>query len=341
MFIEMNLSQLVYGSKFLSWIYCKVSQLRYPGYKNEVERRAQLDLFDYKDIAMPLPKCYYELCNDNNCFGIGWSIRQYIGSRKHYINALVEHGYFFGKYVQDKEKKIFVNKLLTFSDIRKKHIEDVVVGKKIIPIGPYIHYAPLYYDEERLFREKEKLGRTLLVFFSHSGTGVSVSFDLDALIGEINRIRCGFKTVVISLFWSDIKPEIERRLIEEGYKIFCSGHRYDYYFLSRQKTMIKLADMTMSNSIGTHIAYCTYLNKPHWIIRQEINKRALTGKGAANIAIENKIRQDPVAVDEMEEFYQSFSFFSEKLSEKQKELCNKIFGFSYIRSADKMKELLG
>lgn len=336
----MSFANFVYGSKPLSWLYCKVSQWKNPAFKAEVERRAKLDLFDYKGIAQPLPKCYYEPLTDNNCFGIGWSIRQYIGSSKNYINALAEHGYFFGTYVQEMEKITYAKKLLTFSDVRKKHIESVIKDKEVYPIGPYVHYAPDYYDEKRFAEEKEKLGRTLLVFFSHSGTGESVSFDLDALIEKINSIRKEFKTVVISLFWSDINPDIEKRLIGEGYKIFSSGHRYDYYFLSRQKTMIKLADMTMSNSTGTHLAYCSYLNKPHWIVRQEIKTIALDEKGVANIAISEMQRKDIVNQQENDELYKAFAEYNEVLTEEQRMVCDKYFGLSYVRSVDEMKEIL-
>ena len=331
---------IIYGSKALCWLYCKVSQLRYPGFKKEVERRAKLDLFDYKQIAQPLPKCYYEINTDNNCFGIGYSLRQYAGINKEYCNAMVEHGYFFGTYVQEMEKITFSNKILTFSDVRKSHIEAVIKNKKVIQIGPYIHYAPDYYDEKRYEEEKKRLGRTLLVFFSHSGTGESVSFDLDALIAKINSIRKDFQTVVVSLFWSDINPTIEKRLKDEGYLIFSSGHRYDYYFLSRQKTMIKMADATMSNSIGTHIAYCTYYNKPHWIIKQEITSKALNDTGAVNIAIDEMMSRDLINQQEKEDLYKVLKVCSETLTEEQKQVCEKYFGFNYIRTKEEIKRCI-
>ncbi len=336
----MSVQNTIYGSKSLCWLYCKLSQIRYSDFKKEVERRAKLDLFDYKEIAQPLPKCYYEINTDNNCFGIGYSLRQYAGLNRNYCNALVEHGYFFGTYVQEMEKITFAKRLLTFGDVRKKHIEAVVNDKDVYPIGPYIHYAPDYYDETRFAEEKKKLGRTLLVFFSHSGTGESVSFDLDALIEKINSIRKDFQTVVISLFWSDINPEIEKRLKDEGYLIFSSGHRYDYYFLSRQKTMIKLADMTMSNSVSTHIAYCSCLNKPHWIIRQEIISKALNEKGAANVAIAERIGKDQVSQQEQEELYQAFAESKKVLTDEQRKVCDKYFGLSCVRSKEEIRNLI-
>ncbi len=336
----MNISNIVYGSKLLSLLYCKASQLRNRDFKKEVERRAKLDLFDYNEIAMPLPKSYYELLTDNNYFGIGYSLREYAGVKKNYCNALVEHGYFFGKYVQEMEKITFAKKILSFGDVRKKHIEAVVKEKEVIPIGPYIHYATDYYDEKRFMELKAKLGRTLLVFFSHSDTGASVSFDLDFLIGKINSIRKDFQTVVISLFWSDINPKIEKRLNEEGYLIFSSGHRYDYYFLSRQKTMIKLADVTMSNSTGTHLAYCSYLNKPHWIVRQIITQNALNKKGVANNIVSDILNKDEVNQQENDELYQAFAEYRDVLTNEQRQLCDKYFGLSYVRSKEEIKNFI-
>ncbi|MDD3860861.1 MAG: hypothetical protein PHW83_11735 [Bacteroidales bacterium] len=314
--------------------------MRYPGFKQEVERRAKLDLFDYKEIAQPLPKCYYEINTDNNCFGIGYSLRQYAGVKKEFCNAMVEHGYFFGTYVQEQEKITFAKRILTFGDVRKMHIEAVVKDKEVCQIGPYIHYAPDYYDESRLTKEKKRIGRTLLVFFSHSGTGESVSFDLDALIEKINSIRKDFQTVVISLFWSDINSEIEKRLKDEGYLIFSSGHRYDYYFLSRQKTMIKLADVTMSNSTGTHLAYCSYLNKPHWIVRQEIKTKALNKKGEGNMTISDMMSKDVVNQQENDELYLAFAKYSDLLTDEQRKVCDKYFGLSYVRTKEEILNMV-
>ncbi len=238
------------------------------------------------------------------------------------------------------EKITYAKKLLTFGDVRKKHIEAAIKDKEVIPIGPYIHYAPDYYDDKRFAEEKNKLGKILLVFFSHSGTGESVSFDLDYLIEKINSIRKDFQTVVISIFWSDINDEVEKRLKDEGYLIFSSGHRYDYYFLSRLKTMIKLADATMSNFASTHIAYCSCLNKPHWIVRQEIEVKALNSTGAANVAIDEMMAKDPYNQREQEELYNAFADYSPILTDKQKTVCEKYFGLSYSRSVEEMKEII-
>ena len=104
--------------------------------------------------------------------------------------------------------------------------------------------------------------------------------------------------------------------------------------------MIKLADATMSNFASTHIAYCSCLNKPHWIVRQEIEVKALNSTGAANVAIDEMMAKDPYNQREQEELYNAFADYSPILTDKQKTVCEKYFGLSYSRSVEEMKEII-
>jgi hypothetical protein len=305
-----------------------------------VERRCSYDIFDYKRIAQPLPKYFEEIVTDNNCFGMGRVLRQYAGIKSSYINSIVEHGYFWGEYVPELEKITFAKQILTFGDIRKQQIETQIKNKKIIPIGPYIHYAPYFYNEDKTKELKKKFGKTLLVFFSHAATGCSVNFDLNYIISKIEEIRNEFDTVIISIFWSDITEEIVNTLEDRGYVVFSAGHRYDYNFLSRQKTIISLSDVTMSNNIGTHIAYCTYMGKPHWIVRQEVTYSSKDGKGQGNLDIVKKIKKDTSSALEKEEMMKTFAEYRIQLSEEQKSVASKYFGFNHIMSSEQIRELI-
>lgn len=329
----------VYKNRFLCKLYCWVSQIRYPGFKTEVQRRAKLDLFDYKQIAQPLPKCYEEICTDNNCFGIGYWIRKYAGIKKEYLDCIVEHGYFFGEYVSALERQSFTNTILTFGQVRVNHITKAL-DKEAIPIGPYINYADDYVSEQEKDELKKQLKRTLLVFFSHASTGCSVEFDLDYMVSKIESIRESFDTVVVSVFWSDLTPELEKRLKDLGYLIFSSGHRYDYNFLSRQKTMISLSDMTMSNSISTHIGYCLCLNKPHWYIKQEVKEVSHNSKGAQNVNVAKQISEDNAAIKEVRELEEVFKEYNESITEEQYKVADKYFGFSSIRSKEELRAIV-
>lgn len=335
----MNISNFVLSSKFLSKLACFVYRSKSSGYDELMDKRKNLDIFDYPNIAKPLPKHYDEICADNNCFGIGYSIRQYAGWKKKYMNQFVEHGYFFGSYVSLQEIHSFSKTILTFGDVRKKHIESQM-NKTAIPIGPYICYAAPYYNKEQFEAAKKGLGRTLLVFFSHASTGCVVDFDLDFMINKIESIRKDFDSVVISIFWSDITDEIVQKVTSKGYKIFSSGHRYDYLFLSRQRTMIELSDVTMSNSVSTHIGYCIALGKPHWLIRQDVVEKAVTEKGAANVEIASKIEADDIRTMEVEELYNCFSEYSSIITNEQKSISGKYFGYEHVKTKEEMFYLL-
>lgn len=332
----MKLSSIINSNRFLSSVACTFTRLKNRDFNQIVEARKMLDIFDYQHIAMPLPKCYNEICTDNNCFGIGFSIRDYSGWHHNHINQFVEHGYFFGEYVSEQEKQSFAKTILTFSKVREMHIHDNGIKKEVIPIGPYIHYAPQYYNNDIIAEYKAKLGKTLLVFFSHGATGCTVEFDLDYMISKIEEIRGGFDSVVVSLFWSDINDSVVSKLKSHGYLIFSAGHRYDSYFLSRQKTMITLADATMSNSISTHIAYCIYLGKPHWYIEQDVKKIAHTATGTGNIQIANSIKTNVVANMESNEIKDALSVYSPIITEHQYNVCNKYFGFDQIKTKEEM-----
>ena len=334
------MNDIIYKSRFLSTLACFFTRVRYQNFNKEVEYRVSCDIFDYKRIAQPLPKHFEEILTDNNCFGMGRNLRIYSGIKNHFITSFVEHGYFFGKYVPKQEKITFAKQILTFGDIRKKTLENQVKNKKIIPIGPYIHYAPFLYNEVKMAELKKRLGKTLLVFFSHAATGCRVSFDLDYIVSKIESIRNNFDSVIISLFWSDISSEIVNTLEKKGYIIFSAGHRYDYYFLSRQKTIIYLADVTMSNNIGTHIAYCTYMGKPHWIVRQEVTYDSKDRGGKHNLNIVKQIKQDPLSLKEKEDLMITFAEYQDCLTDKQKQVASKYFGFNHIKSQKQMHDIL-
>lgn len=334
------MNDIIYKSRFLSTLACFLTRVRYRNFNKVVENRASCDIFDYKRIAQPLPKYFEEILTDNNCFGMGRALRQYAGVKTRYLSSIIEHGYFWGEYVPHQEKITFARQILTFGDIRKKHIEAQIKDKIVVPIGPYIHYTSVFYNEEEMARLKKKLGRVLLVFFSHAATGCSVNFDIDYIISKIESVRTGFDNVIVSVFWSDITKELVSQLEAHQYIIFSAGHRYDYNFLARQKTVISLSDVTMSNNIGTHIAYCTYMGKPHWIVRQEISYSSKEGKGLGNLNIVKQIKMDQSSANEKEELLTTFSQYSNELTPSQISVASKYFGFNHVKTPNEMKSIL-
>ena len=64
-----------------------------------------------------------------------------------------------------------------------------------------------------------------------------------------------YDTVLISMIGYDIQQGFDKKYRNKGYRIVSSGTRNDPYFLNRQRDLMELADMTISNNIGTHIGY--------------------------------------------------------------------------------------
>lgn len=197
------------------------------------------------------------------------------------INTIVEHGV----YVSDSDialdcdlflqQNIFpVKNIVTFGERRKAVVEDYLKRKNkkninVTAVGAYINYADNFLPAHKLANLKKELGRVLLVYPLHSIETAHFMYDTQKFIDEINKVKNDFNTVIVSVYWHDLLLGAAKPYIEAGYKIACAGRREDPFFLNRQKDLLTLSDMIISNGTGTHIGYATALNKPCCIIRQE------------------------------------------------------------------------
>ncbi len=309
-----------------------------------VDKRKKISLFDYKELIAPLSYAPDEIVIDNNLYGIAYWLKRYseIDTTKS-LNAYIEHGVYFGNLVREDQKRIPVSSIITYSDVREKHLKEVRINKEIVKVGPYIHYVDGLLSSEEKGTLKSELGKTLLVFPSHSIIGVNARFDEDEFIKKIEEVAVNFDTVLVSLYWVDAtKRELVKQYEKRGYKIVTSGHRFDLNFLSRQRTLIELSDYTMSNSVGTHIGYCVYLNKPHYVFKQEVEKLAGTPALQQHF---DKVRNDEqlfTEEQEKQEVERAFSFFDSTfgITEEQRKVVDKYWGIEYIRTPQVLKNML-
>lgn len=303
---------------------------------HEVKRRSRISIFDYTELTKPIPFYPIESIKDSNFYGHFHSLKIYSNTRK--IDHSIEHGLYLGNYVPKAAFFKTTESIITLSENRKRHLLDSGVRKPIFPIGPYIHYAESILEEKERRKLKEKLGKTLLVFPSHSIENFNVRVDIEDFISEISRVSKNYQTVMVCLFYKDILDE--RHLdayLKYGYKIVSAGHRYDLNFISRLKSIIMLSDFTISNNAGTHVGYCIYLNKPHYIFNQDINY--IDDKGSEPINYRNTDQLMSLE-DEKEEIINAFSKLSTEISEVQKNVVDKFWGTSSIKSPKEIKELI-
>lgn len=209
----------------------------------------------------------------NECYGNLWAIKNATKDKFH-EHCMIEHGIqFSGALIENECNMPCIDTIYTFSEFRKKVILDHFgdsFRKEIFPIGPYILYVDNFKSSRKLKKLKGKLGKVLLVLPSHSTLGYKMEYDETAFLHEVDKISKDYDTVLVSLFWADIRYGRDKMYLKKGYKVVCSGTRSDRWFLSRQKDLFELADFSMSNEVGTHVGYLIALGCPHYIFKQKM-----------------------------------------------------------------------
>lgn len=193
--------------------------------------------------------------------------------------ANIEHGVYFADsservlwQISKLQRMLFrVKRVITFGSHRARFIRNVIKSQQlddkvsVVQVGPYILGAKPFLSETELASFRERFGRVLLVFPIHSIEATKIDYDINRLIGHIEKVRSSFDTVVISMYWHDLVTGAWKAYAGKGYEIVCSGRREDPYFLSRQKSLFQLASAVLSNGVGTHVGYSVAMGIPCWL----------------------------------------------------------------------------
>ncbi len=268
----------------------------------------------------------------NDMYGHAYHIKKYVEIEEDKVlNCAIEHGSNIGnRFVGIDEVIHPVKTVLAFSEHRKKVIQELT-QKTVIPVGPYISYADSYCSNEEIQRRKQKNGRTLLVFPSHSITGANAKYDMDNFILEINKVKKDFDKVMVCLFYQDVRIGLADVYKKQGYEVVCAGYIYDKFFLSRLKMIIQLSDAVIVNGYSTGVAYALCLDKPVYFYQQRIT---YTNELNYNFM---KRKRDYNYLDELVEI-SSDRYFGNL--QKQKEWGNYLFGFDCVKTKESLGEIL-
>lgn len=301
----------------------------------EIGKRKSLSIFNYEELSNPIPYYPIEAVKDSNFYGINDSIKKFIGIK--IINHSIEHGLYFGNYIPFATFLKTTKSIITFSENRKKHLIANGIKKPIYIIGPYIHYAAITLSENEFKKLKQSLGRTFLLFPTHSIKDFNVDIDVLELIKKVKKIASNYDSIIVCLYYKDILDKIYPKYFQDaGFKIVTAGNLYDINFLSRLKLIIELADFTASNSIGTHTGYCVYLNKPHFVIKQKIKM----SKDSKTSIIEYRDDQQIISMEkEKDEIIKEFTKYSLEITESQKQIIDKYWGTSSIKNKMELKKI--
>lgn len=283
----------------------------------EISTRKNLSLFDYENLAKPIPFCPIEDTKDSNFYGHIHALKEYSGLSN--IGWSIEHGLYYGNYIPLASQCKTIRRIITFSEHRADVLS--VLNKPVATIGPYIHYATPVLDENEIVKLKKHLGKTLLFFPFHSTFEDDnvYKYEIKDTIDELLKIKRNnsIDTVIINMYYYDIlHTDIARMYEDVGFKVSCAGHIYDLNFLNRLKTLILISDVTYSNSVGTHVGYCIYLSKPHTIICSNSCNTELP---------------------DWDEINNTFISGNEKM---KYEIASKYWGFDQIKTKSELFELL-
>lgn len=306
-------------------------------YINLLKNCSENNLFEIKNTAIQFPLYPFDFVIDNQMYGLGKTLRTYANSNNP-ITSYIEHGLFFGNHIQFDEFDYFSNKIITFSEKRKKHLQDRGCKKNVITIGPYIKYSKSFLGEEKLEALKKELGSVLLVFPPHSTKNLTANYNIDRFIKEIENVDKDFDNTVICLYWADVKnKKLLSKFSDKNFRITTAGHKYNPNFLSRLKSIIEISDMTMSGGIGTHIGYCVSMGKPHYIFnaKNEYKSNNSSGQESIEETKENSIREN-----EIREVMSVFEVYENSITEKQFGIVEKYWGLRNHLSPDEMKRAL-
>ena len=258
------------------------------------------------------------------------------------IHALFEHGILFTDICHGVYRAHEYVPSIVASKYRVKILEKQKYYNGAYAIGPYIHYAKPLLSKEELKSEKERLGRTLLVFPSHSIDGLLSNFKTEDFLSEIEKISKEYDTVRICMFYKDVTLNRFKQYQKKGYEVVTAGHAYDYNFLPRLKSIIESSDMTASNNIGSHLGYCIYLNKPHYLINpdkvehiEEINgENAKLMVKNEEIFVKSKENNENVI-----NMTKEFSTYDDTINKDQYKLIEYLWGFNEVKTPKELNEI--
>ena len=230
------------------------------------------------------------------------------------------------------------------SKFRVELIENMEGNHGAYAIGPHIAYAKHVYTRKKIVEEKKRLGKNLLVFPAHSIQGLDAKYDFEDFINEIKLIGKDFDSIRICLFWKDILEGKYKKYLDDEFELVTAGNFYDPLFLSRLKTIIETSTITMSNSLGTHLGYCIFMNKPHYIYSSEVKleKSKTDGEKISNhqYKFSQQFKESLENDENINDLIQEFSTYQETISKKQYELINFYWGIDQIKSKQEIRELI-
>lgn len=303
-------------------------------YQKDITKRSRMPLTDITSLSkhIQLFSPYTdEISTPNDWYGHAKIFKKFLGIPENYqFKFSIEHGLHLTDKILDIDFESGLPSCLTHSRFRADIIERN--HKKAFIVGPYIHYAQSFYSKEKISSEKKRLGKNIIVFPGHSVKYLITMYDNDWFIKELKKIAKGFDSIRFCLYWADIQLGLHKYYQDLGFECITAGHVLDPFFLPRLKSIIQIADLTVSNNAATHVSYSIYLNKPHIIFRKY--PKIIANQKWTKLARSNW------AAKSYQDIINGFSEVNFKITSKQMQLADKYFGINDIKTKSEFKKIV-
>lgn len=205
----------------------------------------------------------------------------------------------------------------------------------IYAVGAPFYYASSILSEMEIQEERKRLGRNVLAFPMHSTYNINKEYDPQSFLRLLNQLKSSFDTVRVCVYWKDVQRGTAKVYQDAGFECVCSGHIADQAFHKRQRALLEIADATVSNAIGSHVGYSTFMNKPHWLVPDEFELVDIRENEGTEEMDMTKTSPN------YKEIYTAFLDNPEfKITEEQRRVVDKYWGTSCVKSPEEMRTLI-
>ncbi|MEW5976527.1 MAG: FkbM family methyltransferase [Acidobacteriota bacterium] len=285
-------------------------------------------------LASDRPLTTVEIHKPNDFYGHATIIKKYCGVPLDYqIKAAIEHGMYLPGRVWSTDLASSLPSVFTISSARFPTLREHS-RKHLFALGPILAYASHDLSAQQLVEESNRLGKCLLVFPAHSTHHVDTDFDIHRYCAALEQMGKGFDVIRVCLYWKDILRGLAQPYLQHGFQCVTAGHMFDPLFLPRLKRFIELSSVTTSNQVGTHIGYCIWMKKPHFLTPFNLRRSANDSRMLAECI-------DPAnAPQALTEISAAFVEPQGEITPKQKSLVARYWGFDDHKTPDQLKATL-
>ena len=336
-FIKLFVPPIVFKLKKQNKPIVSQKQILYD-YFVDMNFRSKLSFQDLENLSKDYSfEQFQTICHDigePNYYGGFFSLLHYSGLKMFLPpkKFTIQHGILYGVSTWIMGQKVDVS--LVWSKKIKEMYENTINDRKIIAIGAPFFYSESLLSENQIEQEKKRLGKNLLAFPMHSTYFIDTIYDYKNFIGVLNQQRKFFDNVRVCLYWRDIQKGIDKMYKEEGFECVCCGHMFDMFFLPRLKSLLEIADCTISNGVGSHIGYSVYMNKPHYLVPDDYSINDIIGNAGREEMIIKQNSQN------YKEIYDGFINNRNYVIDKSHiGIADKYWGVSDIKQPSQIKEM--